>query len=72
MAALGDQRGAVVALDPLTGGVLAMVSNPSYDANLFVEGISYPIMQSSAAHWIRRSLIARFRASTHPDPRSSR
>lgn len=40
-AALGDQRGAVVALDPLTGGVLAMVSNPSYDANLFVEGISY-------------------------------
>ena len=40
-AALGDQRGAVVALDPLNGGVLAMVSNPSYDANLFVEGISY-------------------------------
>ena len=39
--ALGDQRGAVVALDPLTGGVLAMVSNPSYDANLFVQGISY-------------------------------
>jgi penicillin-binding protein 2 len=41
VAALGDQRGAVVALDPLTGGVLAMVSNPSYDANLFVEGISH-------------------------------
>ena len=39
--ALGTQRGAVVALDPLNGGVLAMVSNPSYDANLFVEGISY-------------------------------
>ena len=39
--ALGSQRGAVVALDPLNGGVLAMVSNPSFDANLFVEGISH-------------------------------
>ena len=41
VAALGGQRGAVVALDPLTGGVLAMVSNPSFYANLFVDGISY-------------------------------
>ncbi len=29
--ALGDQRGAVVALDPATGAVLALVSHPSYD-----------------------------------------
>ena len=29
--ALGDQRGAVVALDPETGAILAMVSKPSYD-----------------------------------------
>ena len=38
--ALGDQDGAVVALDPRTGGVLAMVSKPSYDPGLFVDGIS--------------------------------
>jgi penicillin-binding protein 2 len=38
--ALGDRRGAVVAIDPLTGGVLALVSTPGYDPNLFVNGIS--------------------------------
>lgn len=38
--ALGDQRGAVVAIDPLTGGVLALVSAPDFDSNLFVNGIS--------------------------------
>lgn len=38
--ALGDNRGSVVAIDPRTGGVLALVSMPSFDPNLFVEGIS--------------------------------
>ncbi len=38
-AALGQQRGAVVALDPANGAVLALVSQPAYDPNLFVNGI---------------------------------
>jgi len=38
--ALGDYRGAVVAIDPETGGILALVSKPAYDPNLFVQGIS--------------------------------
>ena len=40
-AAMGDMRGAVVALDPRTGGVLSAVSNPRYDPNKFVNGISF-------------------------------
>ncbi|GLS26911.1 penicillin-binding protein 2 [Marinibactrum halimedae] len=39
--ALNGRRGAIVAVDVKTGGVLAMVSAPSYDPNLFVTGISY-------------------------------
>ena len=37
--AFGDRRGALVAIDPATGGILALVSTPTYDPNLFVDGI---------------------------------
>lgn len=37
---LVGSRAAVVVMDPRDGGILALVSNPSYDPNLFVKGIS--------------------------------
>ncbi len=37
--AFGERRGALVAIEPETGDVLAFVSKPTYDPNLFVEGI---------------------------------
>lgn len=37
---LADKKGSVVVSDPSDGGILAMYSSPSYDPNLFVNGIS--------------------------------
>ena len=48
--AMKGHRGAVVALDPTNGDVLAMVSEPSYDPNMFVVGITqedFQILQES-------------------------
>jgi penicillin-binding protein 2 len=48
--ALGDYRGSVVAIVPGTGEVVAMVSKPGYDPNLFVNGIdvkSYAALRKS-------------------------
>lgn len=47
-AALGEYTGAIVAIAPATGEVLAFVSQPTYDLNLFVNGIdieSYQALQ---------------------------
>ena len=39
--AFGDESGAVVAIDPNNGEILALVSMPIFDPNLFVNGISF-------------------------------
>jgi len=48
--AFGARRGALVAIEPGTGGVLAFVSMPGYDPNLFVDGIdpsSWEVLNNS-------------------------
>ena len=50
ISAFGEENGAAVAIDPRNGTILALVSNPGFDPNLFVEGISakdYDILQQS-------------------------
>ena len=52
-AAMGDMRGAAVALDPRSGGVLSAVSSPRYDPNKFVNGISFSDYASCATREMR-------------------
>ncbi len=41
----GSKKGAALVMDPKTGGILALVSFPTYDNNLFAKGISFPDYQ---------------------------
>lgn len=63
--AFGDKRGAFVAIDPETGDVLAFVSKPTYDPNLFVEGIDQTNWES-LNNSIDKPLINRALTSTYP------
>ncbi|RMD73008.1 MAG: penicillin-binding protein 2, partial [Cyanobacteria bacterium J149] len=57
--ALGDRKGAVVALDPRDGGVLAMVSYPGFDPNIFSGKITPQLwkeVQGKGNPFINRSL----------------
>jgi len=62
--ALGDYAGSVVAIDPKTGGVLALVSKPGFDPNLFVEGISaaayHALLQSEDRPLFNRALRGQY------------
>jgi len=61
---LGDTRGSVIVMDTRTGGVLSLVSNPSYDPNLFVQGISSKkynaLLNSSDRPLINRATQGRY------------
>jgi penicillin-binding protein 2 len=59
--AFGERRGALVAIEPATGGVLAFVSKPGYDPNLFVDGIdpqSWEALNNSPDHPLNNRAIA--------------
>ena len=66
--ALGHYRGAVVAIDPNTGGILAMVSKPGFDSNLFVTGISNKNYSVLVTDEVNTPLFDR---STNPYPPGS-
>lgn len=63
--AFGERRGALVAIEPATGDILAYVSKPTFDPNLFVEGIdqqSWDDLNTS----LDRPLVNRPLSGTYP------
>ena len=63
--AFGDKRGALVAIEPATGGILAFVSKPGFDPNLFVDGIdpaSWDALNTSSD----RPMVNRALTGTYP------
>ncbi|MDP3604747.1 MAG: penicillin-binding protein 2, partial [Polaromonas sp.] len=61
----GDRRGALVALDPRNGEVLAFVSKPTFDPNLFVDGIDSESWQALNES-INKPLLNRALRGTYP------
>lgn len=61
----GSRRGALVALDPRTGEVLAIVSKPTFDPNLFVDGIDTENWQALNES-IDKPLLNRALRGTYP------
>ncbi|WP_342619687.1 penicillin-binding protein 2 [Rhodoferax sp. GW822-FHT02A01] len=61
----GERRGALVAIDPKTGELLAFVSKPTFDPNLFVEGIDSESWQALNES-IDKPLLNRALRGTYP------
>ena len=63
--AFGEFRGALVAIEPATGGVLAFLSKPGFDTNLFVDGIDPQNWNELNTSW-ERPLLNRALSGTYP------
>jgi penicillin-binding protein 2 len=61
----GNRRGALVAIDPRTGGILALVSKPGFDPNLFVDGID-PVSWNELNTSIDKPLLNRAIRGEYP------
>ncbi len=61
----GQRRGALVAIDPQTGGVLAFVSKPGFDPNLFIDGIDSATWKSLNEDW-QKPLVNRAVRGLYP------
>jgi penicillin-binding protein 2 len=70
--ALGDRTGAVVAIDPNDGSVLALVSKPAFDPNPFVHGISRAnfraILEAPGRPLFNRALLGGFEPGSTMKP----
>lgn len=62
---LGDHRGALVAINPQDGTVLAFVSKPSFDPNLFIDGIDSDTWKMLNDDW-KKPLINRVTQGLYP------
>jgi penicillin-binding protein 2 len=63
--AFGDRRGALIAIEPATGDILSFVSKPTFDPNLFVEGID-PLNWEALNGDIDKPLLNRALRGTYP------
>ena len=62
---MGNKRGALVAINPQTGGILAFVSKPTFDPNLFIDGIDSDNWKKLSDNW-QRPLINRVTQGLYP------